>query len=68
MFDINEDKKIDRDDIFKILPMLFGSKLTEEDMDTLVAKIFDEVLQQNSEKTYLDHDDITKILYSTNIN
>ena len=48
--------------------MLFGSKLTEEDMDTLVAKIFDEVLQQNSEKTYLDHDDITKILYSTNIN
>ena len=50
MFDINEDKKIDRDDIFKILTMLFGSKLTEEDMDTLVAKIFDEVLQQNSEK------------------
>lgn len=40
IFDVNEDKKIDRDDLKKIMKMLFGSKISAEDMKTLGEKIF----------------------------
>ena len=63
---MNEDKKIDRNDLNKIMRMLFGSKLTKEDITTLGEKIFNEVIQ-SSEKDYLDQDDVQKILWSTNI-
>lgn len=46
--------------------MLFGNKLTNENMATLSEKIFKEVAQSD-EKKYLDMDDMTKILWSTNI-
>lgn len=66
IFDVNEDKKIDREDLNKIMKMLFGSKLQQDDVKTLGDKIFDEVIQ-SSDKDYLDHDDVSKILFSTNI-
>ena len=53
IFDVNGDKKIDRQDLNKIMRMLFGSKLTDEEMKTLGDKIFSEVLQ-SSEKDSLD--------------
>lgn len=46
--------------------MLFGSKISYDDMNTLGEKIFQEVIQ-SSEKDYLDYDDVQKILWSTNI-
>mmetsp|Transcript_14303 Transcript_14303/g.22273 ORF Transcript_14303/g.22273 Transcript_14303/m.22273 type:complete len:176 (-) Transcript_14303:8-535(-) len=66
IFDVNEDKKIDKADLNKIMRMLFGSKLSKEDIVTLGDKIFNEVIQ-SSEKDYLDQDDVQKILWSTNI-
>jgi len=44
IFDVNKDKKIDRSDLNQIMRMLFGSKLSSEDMKTLGDKIFAEVL------------------------
>lgn len=41
---MNEDKKVDREDLNKIMKMLFGEKLTAEDMTMLGEKIFTEVL------------------------
>jgi len=66
LFDVNEDKKIDKDDLNKIMKMLFGQKLSSEEMETLGEKIFAEVIQ-SSEKDFLDADDVQKILWSTNI-
>ena len=63
---MNEDKKIDKDDLNKIMKMLFGQKLSSEEMETLGEKIFAEVIQ-SSEKDFLDADDVQKILWSTNI-
>ena len=44
IFDVNEDKKIDNDDLNKVMRMLFGHKLTPEDMKVLREKIFNEVI------------------------
>ena len=44
IFDVNEDKKVDKDDLNKIMRMLFGQKLTTDEMDMLGEKIFSEVL------------------------
>lgn len=66
LFDVNEDKKIDKEDLNKIMKMLFGSKLSPDEMETLGDKIFAEVIQ-SSEKDFLDADDVQKILWSTNI-
>lgn len=66
IFDVNEDKKIDHDDLNRVMRMLFGSKLSADDMKVLREKIFNEVIQ-SSEKDYLDPDDVQKILWSTNI-
>jgi Ca2+-binding EF-hand superfamily protein len=66
LFDVNEDKKIDKEDLNKIMKMLFGSKLQHDEMETLGDKIFAEVIQ-SSEKDFLDQDDVQKILWSTNI-
>lgn len=44
IFDTNRDKKIDRSDLNKVMRMLFGSKLTNTDMQTLGDKIFTEVI------------------------
>ena len=41
---MNEDKKIDKEDLNKIMKMLFGSKLSPTEMDTLGDKIFNEVI------------------------
>ena len=57
LFDVNEDKKIDKDDLNKIMKMLFGQKLTSDEMETLGDKIFAEVIQ-SSEKDFLDADDV----------
>ena len=46
--------------------MLFGSKLTNEDMEVLADKIFSEIIQ-SADKDYLDIDDFQKVLWSTNI-
>ena len=66
IFDVDEDKKINKTDLERIMRMLFGQKLKEEDMQTLTDKIFNEVIQ-SAEKEYLDQDDVQKILWSTNI-
>ena len=66
IFDVDKDKKIGRSDLKEIMKMLFGSKLSQEDMETLGNKIFAEVVQ-SSEKDFLDQDDVQKILWSTNI-
>lgn len=57
IFDVNEDKKIDKADLKKVMKMLFGSKLSADDMGVLGDKIFAEVLQ-SAEKDYLDQDDV----------
>ena len=44
IFDVNEDKKIDHEDLNKVMRMLFGHKLTPEDMKVLREKIFNEVI------------------------
>ena len=44
IFDVNKDKRIDRSDLNQIMRMLFGSKLSGDDMKTLGDKIFAEVL------------------------
>ena len=44
IFDVNEDKKIDKADLEKVMKMLFGNKLQAEDMEVLGDKIFSEVL------------------------
>ena len=68
IFDVNEDKKIDKADLRKVMKMLFGSKLSADDMDLLGEKIFAEVLQSSSaDKDYLDQDDVQKVLFSTDI-
>ena len=66
IFDVDQDKKINKSDLEKIMRMLFGQKLKEEDMNTLTDKIFNEVIQ-SADKEYLDQDDVQKILWSTNI-
>lgn len=48
------------------MKMLFGSKLTNEDMEVLGDKIFTEIIQ-SADKDYLDLDDFQKVLWSTNI-
>jgi hypothetical protein len=48
------------------MKMLFGSKLTNEDMEVLGDKIFAEIIQ-SADKDYLDLDDFQKVLWSTNI-
>ena len=64
---MNKDKKIDHDDLNKVMKMLFGSKLTASELKTLGEKIFNEVIASSGEKDYLDQDDVQKILWSTNI-
>lgn len=44
IFDVDEDKKINNDDLNKVMKMLFGSKLNDEEMTTLASKVFEEVL------------------------
>lgn len=44
IFDVDQDKKINKTDLEKIMRMLFGSKLKDEDMTTLTDKIFNEVI------------------------
>lgn len=68
IFDVDEDKKIKKDDLHNVMRMLFGKNISEEEMDKLTEKVFLEVLQSSSaEKDYLDADDLQKVLYSTDI-
>ena len=57
IFDVDQDKKINKSDLEKIMRMLFGTKLKNEDMQMLTEKIFNEVIQ-SAEKEYLDQDDV----------
>lgn len=45
--------------------MLFGTRMSEEDMKTLHEKIFEEA--DTGTKDYLDLDDIQKVLWATNL-
>ena len=56
IFDIDGDKKVDENDLAGIMKMLFGARMSAEDMKTLQEKIFDEA--DTGLKGYLDYDDI----------
>ena len=56
MFDVGNDKKIDENDLQKVMGILFGVRMVEEDKKNLIAKVFEEA--DTGGKGYLDFDDI----------
>ena len=68
IFDVDQDKKIKKDDLNNVMKMLFGKNIKPAEMEKLAEKVFQEVLQSSSaDKDYLDADDLQKVLYSTDI-
>ena len=56
LFDVDNNKKVDEEDLSNIMKMLFGSRMVEEDMKMLSDKIFEEA--DTGQKGYLDYEDI----------
>ena len=56
IFDIDNNKRIDDIDLKYIMKLLFGRRMSAEDMKTLQEKIFEEA--DTGQKGYLDYDDI----------
>ena len=65
IFDVNGDKIIDKEDLGKVMRMIFGTRMSEDDMKTLQEKIFEEA--DPGEKGYLEQEDIQKVLWATNL-
>ncbi len=65
IFDIDNDKQINVADLNGVMKMLFGPRMSKEDMANLQQKIFDEA--DTGGKGHLDQDDIQKVLWATNL-
>lgn len=56
IFDTDQNKKVDEKDLQHIMKLLFGNRMSPEDVRTLTEKIFEEA--DTGAKGYLDYDDI----------
>ncbi len=56
IFDIDGNKKVDEKDLTIVMRLLFGNRMSAEDVRTLQEKIFEEA--DTGAKGYLDYDDI----------
>eukprot|EP00347_Sterkiella_histriomuscorum_P008767 403343834 len=65
IFDTDQNKKVDEKDLLHIMKLLFGNRMSQEDIRTLQEKIFEEA--DTGAKGYLDYDDIQKVLWATNL-
>lgn len=65
IFDIDGDKKISPADLNGVMRMLFGPRMSKEDMNNLQQKIFEEA--DTGGKGELDQDDVQKVLWATNL-
>ncbi|CDW79282.1 calcineurin b subunit [Stylonychia lemnae] len=65
IFDTDQNKRVDEKDLGNIMKLLFGNRMSQEDIKTLQEKIFEEA--DTGAKGYLDYDDIQKVLWATNL-
>lgn len=65
IFDVNNDKRVEEDDLSKMIDILFGNKFEGKDKETLIERIIKE--SDTGQKGYLDKEDIQKVLWATNI-